>query len=45
MMMEFVCMFVFALCLFHRRYIAPDGFFWKDNKNKIVAATIIVSNL
>ena len=45
MMMEYVCMFVFAVCLFHRWYIAPDGWFWKDKKNIIVAATIIVSNL
>jgi multisubunit Na+/H+ antiporter MnhB subunit len=45
MIMEYVCIFVFALYLFHRWYIAPDGCFWNDKKNIILTATIIVSVL
>jgi hypothetical protein len=40
--MEFVCIFVFGLCLFYRWYIAPDDVFKRDTKNIIVAITIIV---
>ena len=43
MIMEYVCIFVFALCLFHRWYIAPDGCFWNDKKNVILTFTITVS--
>ena len=43
MIMEYICIFVFALCMFHKWYIAPDGCFWYDKKNKILSATIIVS--
>ncbi|CAB4015799.1 two pore calcium channel 1-like [Paramuricea clavata] len=45
MIMEYVCIFVFALYLFHRWYIAPDGCFWNDKKNIILTATIIITFL
>ncbi|XP_028398587.1 two pore calcium channel protein 1-like [Dendronephthya gigantea] len=45
MIMEYVCIFVFAIFLFHKWYIAPDGCFWGDRKNKLIMATIIITFL
>lgn len=43
MIMEYVCIFAFAICLFHKWYIAPDGCFWSDKKNILLTGTIIAT--
>ena len=45
MILEYFCVFTFAIYIFHKWHIAPDGCFWRDKKHVILTGTIIVSRL